>query len=123
MRELRLAASRRRASRIAAPDGLEAVVKSIGCSIRVRDLSVGGFAALTPAFLPLDSIHTVQLRLGAITVTVRARTAHCRRLVTSQKGTTYLTGFAVVGGTAEGEPTMDDLVDRVMATSLSFSLE
>ncbi len=111
-------ASRRRDVRIEAPGHLTVTVPTAKGPLGLRDISISGICLVAKGPLALKSVHRVTLTLGARTLTLPARTAYCR---VGPAGT-WLMGMEFI---ASGSPRqvfrIDDLVDELLAGSISFS--
>ena len=108
--------NRRRDIRLDAPSRLRVIVPPGRARLVVRDISMGGLSILSPTPFAPGSVHTLRLTLGSLTVLQRARTAHCRR----QQQVGWVIGLAFVGDPLAGGSTIDDLLDAVMSSMISF---
>ena len=112
--------SRRRSVRVHAPDDLRGRFTSEAASMAILDISEGGLAALTDRPLALDSPHTLELSLGnAQPLVVRVQVASC--LIVERRGghSVYRTGFRFVGRPRRGTGTIEELLDRLLASAIT----
>ena len=113
--------SRRRSVRLRAPNHLRVRIASGRASAAVvLDISEGGLAALTDRPLAIDSPHTLELVLGGDRpLIVRAEVASCQ--FAEQRGghSVYRTGFRFRGRPKPGGGTVEDLLDRLLASAIT----
>ncbi len=109
--------NRRQDVRIVAPEGLCVRVESTGGKTPVRDVSARGFSAAFARPLPRNSRHTVALTFGELTVTGEARVAYCLR----HREAGWISGFEFFPSPRESKWTLEDLVDYVATSLISFS--
>jgi hypothetical protein len=111
--------SRRRTIRVAASH-IKAFATAQLLPVRVEDLSDGGFSAISPISFETNSVHVVRLTLGRVSVTTRGRVLHCRRTENNDGGEGYVTGFAFVGHPRPDSSTLDELLDAITTSAVSF---
>lgn len=108
--------SRRREVRLEAPPQLLVSAAAVPGVLRLRDLSTSGMCLVADVPLPLNSVQTVTLRLGHISVTQKAQILHCRHR--PQGG--WQMGMRFVGPSSNDEWSIVDLVNLVLTTSIAF---
>jgi hypothetical protein len=92
------------------------VIVGFSGTVTIRDISVGGLALVSSLPLRRDAVHEMQLTLGKLAVTVQAKAVHCRR----QNDGRWLLGIAFQPSRQKG-PTIEQLIDAVTTTTISFS--
>jgi hypothetical protein len=120
-RSMSAGVSRRRSIRLRAPSHLRVRIATGRASAAVvLDISEGGLAALTDRPLAIDSPHTLELVLGGEgPLIVRAEVASCQ--FAEQRGghSVYRTGFRFRGRPKPGSGTVEDLLDRLLASTIT----
>ena len=107
---------RRREIRLIAPAGLRASLAELGVAVAVRDISLGGLAVTSTSALARDSVHVLRLTFGSMCVLTRARAAYCQR----HDGRAWVVGFAFIPSPRPKGPTVEQLIDRIEASMISF---
>jgi hypothetical protein len=116
-----IATSRRKSVRLRAPHHLRVRFVFSAGALAVLDISEGGLAALTDRPLAVDSPHVLELSLGSgRPLVVRAQVASC--LFIEQRGgrSVYRTGFRFVGRPKPGTGTVEDLLDQLLASTITL---
>jgi c-di-GMP-binding flagellar brake protein YcgR len=107
--------SRRRAIRLAAPNGLTIRLSDPKIQAEVLDISHGGVGLATNFPLRHGGIYTITFRLGTRTIACSARAAHVRR---HPEGA-WRAGMAFLPD--EGLERAEQLVDELLDGLLDFS--
>lgn len=113
--------SRRRTIRIAASH-VRAFVSARLLPVEVVDISAGGFSSVSSLQFDIDSVHVVRFTLGRISVNARGRVLHCRPVDPPGEIQAYVTGFAFVGRARPDGSTIDDLIDAITTSAVSFRI-
>jgi hypothetical protein len=108
--------SRRREVRVEPPPALVVHVVGVEGTHTIRDLSARGLCVHTGTQLAPQSIYRVTLTFGRVVVKRRARTIHCHRV--SSGG--FLSGMEFLQDPMRESWTMEDLVNLVLSTSITF---
>jgi hypothetical protein len=111
--------SRRRTIRVAASH-LKAFATATLLPVQVLDISAGGFSATTPISFDVNAEHVVRFALGRVVVNTRGRVLHCRRTEPAVEPNLYVTGFAFVGRPRPDGSTIDELLDAITTSAVSF---
>ena len=108
---------RRRHLRLDAPADLAVTVAGSNTRLVASNISSDGLAVHSRVPFARASIHKLQLTFAPLTVVRQARTVHCRR---DPRGG-WVLGFALVGSSPAGGPTVEDLIDLIVSSMISFS--
>ena len=110
---------RRRFQRFPVFDRLLGILLAEDLPIRIRDVSLGGFAAETPEPLPADVQQAVHfIAADDWSVEVEARSIYCRPSVGNQGNPLYVTGFSFVGFENEAKEPIAELVEKVTSVRM-----
>ncbi len=107
---------RRHEIRLDAPAGLSVALPPVAGQFSVPDIGMGGLSIISSAPFARGSRHALRLTLGSITVDRSARTAHCHALPDG----TWFVGLAFVGDEPAGNATIEDLLNTVLSSTISF---
>ena len=109
--------SRRQDVRLDPPPNLKVTVPTTTARLAIKDISTGGVCLIGDAPLPPQSVHTVTLTLGRMVVTRRARAVHAEK---DSRGR-WLTGMQFLNESNGSSGSIEDLVNLVLSSSISFS--
>jgi len=104
---------RRSSPRIELLDRLHGHIASLGTSVRVREMSLGGMSIETPFELPEGDLHEFRLTLGDdSTVLLRGRVTRCRLVQTAEGVASYISGVQFIDE-EQPDTSVGDLIDKI----------
>lgn len=111
---------RRQSVRLEAPAHLSCTLVTCGTRLTPHDISAGGVCVYTAQPLEIGSRHTLNLTLASVlAVTIRARVVNCQRVEMPDGGVAYRSGMEFVGSTRPGTPTVESLMDELVASTFT----
>jgi hypothetical protein len=108
--------SRRRDVRLEAPRTLMVSVPTAKGPLALKDISIRGLCLVAQEPLPLRSAHRVTLTLGHRAFTHRARAVHCHQHPSGG----WLMGMEFIGEPPAQRFSIDELLDELLASSITF---
>ena len=110
---------RRHEMRLAAPLELRLELPPSRTSLDVNDIGFGGLSFISPVPLTVGSPLTIRVILVARCVRHLARVAHCH----TRGDGSWLVGVSFVDRSADGDAAIEDLLNAVLDSLISFSWE
>ena len=109
--------SRRSSARIVPPKNLQVSVAGSARRYLVGDISLGGLSLVSNAPLPVGSVHDITLTHGDMVIHQRIKAVHSRQVPTG-----WLVGCAFVGVPRERGASIENLMDEITGTMITFPL-
>jgi hypothetical protein len=107
---------KRASTRVALSDGIYGRALPQGDSVRLRDLSLGGFAVETSVAPALMSMQLFEFMLGdGQRAVIRARAIHSLRISRSQAEPMFYAGFAFAAVTDDDRHGIDMLLNAALS--------
>ena len=107
--------SARRDVRLAAPAELRCTLRGAPAVFTMNNISAGGFGASVNMPLGRDTVYEFEFHLHDMCVVRKARVIHCAWM----DGDCWNVGAAFQG--EAGDPTIEQLIDRITVGALNFS--